>query len=171
MWFPSRLFDFLFFPCRLMFVLHRAYSGSKAAPFVSRMKLWLGFNCSSIYGYWLRVLYVAKHWICHDFHLPFNEVSNIWELSSLVVSFLQLTGTVSPFVSEFVGKFLYDTQHVGGHFLIPKILHIFHGVTAGSEEKTVVLQDLYVLCFNWKPWEGFVHVSRGNLLSFPELLL
>ncbi|KAM8755882.1 uncharacterized protein AB9X84_005599 [Acanthopagrus schlegelii] len=26
----------------LMFVLHGAYSGSKAAPFVSRTKLWLG---------------------------------------------------------------------------------------------------------------------------------
>ena len=73
MWFPSRLFDFLFFPCRLMFVLHRAYSGCKAAPFVSRAKLWLGFDCSSIFGYWLRVFYVAKHWICHDFHSAISE--------------------------------------------------------------------------------------------------
>ncbi|XP_036957925.1 uncharacterized protein LOC119021623 isoform X2 [Acanthopagrus latus] len=135
----------------LMFVLHGAYSGSKAAPFVSRTKLWLGSVYSSIHGYWLRILYVAKHRICHDFLLPFNEVNNVCELGSPVVSFLQLTGTVSPFISKFVGKFFNDAQHVGRHIHIPKILHILHGIAAGSEEEAVVLQDLYVFCFNWRP--------------------
>lgn len=123
-----------------MFVLHGAYSVSKAAPLVSRTKLWLGFVCSFIYGYWLRVLYIAKNRIHQNLHLPFNEVSNICELSSPIMLFLQLTGMASPSLSKFVRQFFNDAQHVGRHMHIQKILHILHGITAASEE-AVFQQD------------------------------